>query len=86
MVKHNEATKHSVALSFSDGSFWCYECDYYITNSYLDKLRKLFAEVKFKDEKELEKLFEALELKETDKKENEEAKNEEEKNEEKKTE
>eukprot|EP00026_Physarum_polycephalum_P008961 Phypoly_transcript_09068.p1 GENE.Phypoly_transcript_09068~~Phypoly_transcript_09068.p1 ORF type:complete len:418 (+),score=44.66 Phypoly_transcript_09068:111-1364(+) len=27
---HNESTKHPIALSFSDLSFWCYTCDSYI--------------------------------------------------------
>ena len=27
MVKHHEDTRHAVTLSFSDLSFWCYECD-----------------------------------------------------------
>src|SRR5690349_12715742 len=26
MVKHNETTKHQIAFSFADGSFWCYAC------------------------------------------------------------
>lgn len=36
MVEHYEKTKHSMVLSFSDLSFWCYSCDAYITNSLLD--------------------------------------------------
>lgn len=39
MLAHNQDTDHPIALSFSDLSFWCYECDYYITTPHLDKRR-----------------------------------------------
>lgn len=33
MAEHNtENPSHCLALSFSDLSVWCYECDYYITH------------------------------------------------------
>lgn len=32
MVKHYEEEKHSVGLSLCDFSFWCYECDSYVTS------------------------------------------------------
>jgi NAD-dependent histone deacetylase SIR2/NAD-dependent deacetylase sirtuin 2 len=32
-VKHNEENKsHNICLSMMDLSFWCYDCEYYITN------------------------------------------------------
>ena len=46
MVSHNVETGHPVAQSFSDGSFWCYSCDSYITNRTLDRLRKVFGHIK----------------------------------------
>jgi hypothetical protein len=42
MVLHNERTSHPIALSFRDGSFWCYSCDSYITNSILDSIEEVF--------------------------------------------
>lgn len=48
MAKHNDKSKHSPAFSFSDGSFWCYECDSYITDNRLAKLRKVFGFIKHK--------------------------------------
>ncbi len=39
MVEHYEKTKHSMVLSFSDLSFWCYSCDAYITNSLLEGVK-----------------------------------------------
>jgi len=32
MSEHNASTKHSLAISFSDLSLWCYHCDDYITH------------------------------------------------------
>lgn len=48
MVEHNKETKHPVAFSFSDGSFWCYECDSYITSVELGLLRRTFGFIKHK--------------------------------------
>ena len=46
MIEHYETKKHENCLSFSDGSFMCYECDSYITNPDLDKCRLLFGYIK----------------------------------------
>jgi len=46
MVKHYEIEGHPTCLSFSDGSFNCYECDNYITSKELDKIRLLFGYIK----------------------------------------
>jgi hypothetical protein len=46
MVSHYDKSNHSVCLSFSDGSFNCYECDSYITNQDLDQCRLLFGWIK----------------------------------------
>ena len=45
-AQHNEETGHPIAFSFSDGSFWCYEDNCYITNKRLDRLRKIFGHIK----------------------------------------
>lgn len=50
MATHNASTQHPVAFSLSDGSFWCYECDTYITTLELGKLRKTFGAIKHKME------------------------------------
>ncbi|KAL4474996.1 hypothetical protein ABPG74_001692 [Tetrahymena malaccensis] len=50
MANHNQQNQdHQVAVSFSDLSFWCYECDSYITNQDLSQLRKLFQQAKFNE-------------------------------------
>ncbi|KAL4512196.1 hypothetical protein ABPG72_005198 [Tetrahymena utriculariae] len=50
MAMHNQQNQdHQVAVSFSDLSFWCYECDSYITNQDISKLRKLFQKAKFNE-------------------------------------
>ena len=46
MSAHNTSSKHPIAFSFSDGSFWCYDCDSYVTNVELGKLRKTFGVIK----------------------------------------
>lgn len=43
---HNKETKHPISFSFSDASFWCYECDSYVTSKRLDRLRKVFGHIK----------------------------------------
>lgn len=50
MAAHGASTGHPVAFSFSDGSFWCYTCDSYVTNLELGKLRKTFGAIKHKME------------------------------------
>ena len=47
MVEHNGTTKHPVALSFSDASFWCYECDSYIDAPSLKNARFALSKAKF---------------------------------------
>lgn len=43
MMLHNEETKHPIALSFSDASFWCYDCESYIINQDLLRVQMLFS-------------------------------------------
>ena len=31
-AQHFSDTQHALAFSFSDASYWCYECDYYVTS------------------------------------------------------
>jgi histone deacetylase 6 len=47
MSAHHEATKHPMALSFSDMSVWCYVCDSYVHNELLMKAKELAYESKF---------------------------------------
>ena len=67
MVAHNSSTKHPIALSFSDSSFWCYECDSYIDDPSLIRARKEFSKSKFaaplggQEETEESKLLDEME-------------------------
>ena len=47
MVDHNVETKHSIVLSFFDGSFWCYDCDSYIINNSLEQMQSLFSKINY---------------------------------------
>ncbi|CAJ0759387.1 22738_t:CDS:2 [Entrophospora sp. SA101] len=38
MSEHNQETSHPLAISFSDMSVWCYECDYYIDSPNLKQI------------------------------------------------
>lgn len=51
MLKHNETTSHPVALSFTDGSYWCYSCDSYVTSDDLNFLSAEFSKLKTPSEK-----------------------------------
>ncbi len=67
MVDHNESTKHPIALSFSDASFWCYSCDSYIDADPLRKARAVLSKSKFaapagKEEEDLAKDLEKLNI------------------------
>lgn len=48
MVEQVDKNGAEIAFSLSDGSFWCYKCDSYITNLELGKLRKIFGFIKHK--------------------------------------
>ncbi len=48
MAMHNVASNHQLTFSLSDGSFWCYDCDSYVTSVELGKLRKTFGFIKHK--------------------------------------
>ncbi|KAH9510057.1 Histone deacetylase 6 [Bulinus truncatus] len=39
MVRHKEESGHSMALSFSDLSVWCYTCDSYVDNEVLAPIK-----------------------------------------------
>ena len=39
MVEHFNSTKHSMVLSFSDLSIWCYACDSYVENDLLNEAK-----------------------------------------------
>lgn len=63
MVKHYEQIKHPLALSFSDLSFWCYECNNYVESQKFNGITKAIYAEKFGDAtqedavKQLEKEF-----------------------------
>eukprot|EP01116_Phalansterium_solitarium_P000243 TRINITY_DN10143_c0_g1_i2.p1 TRINITY_DN10143_c0_g1~~TRINITY_DN10143_c0_g1_i2.p1 ORF type:complete len:455 (+),score=85.60 TRINITY_DN10143_c0_g1_i2:118-1482(+) len=46
-AEHFEAKKHAVAVSFSDLSVWCYECDSYIKHRTLEGVLQLMRDNKF---------------------------------------
>jgi NAD-dependent histone deacetylase SIR2 len=76
MSIHNGETKHPIAFSLSDASFWCYECDSYITSMMMNLARNKFSKMKFPDgddTSEMNRLADAFKknLKLTDKKEEE---------------
>lgn len=50
MLEHNNQTKHPIVLSLSDISFWCYECESYITNFILGQSARFLSKKKFKEE------------------------------------
>ena len=52
MKEHNTNTKHPIALSFSDASFWCYECDSYIDAPILKLARHALSNAKFSEDKD----------------------------------
>lgn len=52
MHEHNEQTKHPVAFSMTDASFWCYDCDSYITTFKLRLFATHFSSIKFPEELE----------------------------------
>ncbi len=54
MVKHNEETKHPLALSFSDLSFWCYECNNYVESSKFKAFTKAIYAEKFGEASEMD--------------------------------
>jgi len=39
MIEHNKQTKHSVVLSFSDLSVWCYTCEAYLDNEIVNEAK-----------------------------------------------
>eukprot|EP01031_Cornospumella_fuschlensis_P029860 gene29860-36052_t len=47
MQEHFEAEKHAVAFSLSDASFWCYECDSYVTTPVLREYARHYGSIKF---------------------------------------
>lgn len=61
MAEHNATTKHEIAMSYTDGSIWCYECDSYITSTPLTMLQCKFSSIKFPDGDDREALQELTE-------------------------
>lgn len=51
MAVHNAETGHAVALSFSDASVWCYDCDSYVTSERAQRVTRKIGEIKFPEEK-----------------------------------
>ena len=50
MAKHNEDSKHVIALSLVDGSYWCYDCESYIDHMILRKARITLSNIKTNEE------------------------------------
>lgn len=49
MKEHNTQSGHAITVSYSDFSFWCYECDSYIAHDIFRPLLALLKESKFGD-------------------------------------
>jgi NAD-dependent SIR2 family protein deacetylase len=47
MAAHNESTGHPLAISFSDLSCWCYECDSYIISPAISAIHSMLYLAKF---------------------------------------
>jgi uncharacterized UBP type Zn finger protein len=47
MVNHAQQTSHPIVLSFTDLSFWCYNCESYIVSNDLRPILKVFQDQKF---------------------------------------
>lgn len=47
MNQHFNDSKHDVAFSLSDGSFWCYGCECYIINQKMEYMQAKFSFLKF---------------------------------------
>mmetsp|Transcript_625 Transcript_625/g.632 ORF Transcript_625/g.632 Transcript_625/m.632 type:complete len:247 (-) Transcript_625:495-1235(-) len=62
MVKHNEDTKHPIAFSFADLSFWCYDCDTYVISSKFKRVHDHFYDQKFGeiDKTDTQKIIEKI--------------------------
>jgi len=60
MSAHHQQTGHKVALSFSDGSFWCYSCDSYVYSGGYRSLAIKFGNEKFADEDKTNKFADQL--------------------------
>jgi hypothetical protein len=42
MKEHNSQSGHAITVSYSDFSFWCYECDSYIAHDIFRPLLSLY--------------------------------------------
>ena len=47
MAQHNESSSHPIALSFTDLSFWCYDCESYVVSTEFRPTLKIFQDQKF---------------------------------------
>lgn len=47
MLEHHETTQHSMVLSFSDLSVWCYICESYVHNDILTQVKQIAYKSKF---------------------------------------
>lgn len=60
MVKHYEDTKHPIALGIADLSFWCYECDSYITSNQIQPIYLHYHNEKFPENTDVAEMLESL--------------------------
>ncbi len=49
MVEHFNTTQHSMVLSYSDLSVWCYTCDAYLDNEILNEAKSSAHKSKFNE-------------------------------------
>jgi NAD-dependent histone deacetylase SIR2 len=54
MATHCSEEDHATALSFSDGSVWCYKCDSYVISAAVSSLTEKLGNVKFPNEEATE--------------------------------
>ena len=47
MLEHHDSTQHSMVLSFSDLSVWCYICESYVHNDVLTQVKQIAYKSKF---------------------------------------
>ena len=52
-VEHHDQSSHPLALSFSDLSVWCFDCDSYVDNQVLYDVKNLAHKDKFDGEEML---------------------------------
>ena len=69
MLYHTLETSHALALSFSDLSFWCYQCESYVVSPVFKDILKAFQDKKFgPDVKSIARNLEKMTIREEEEK------------------